>query len=64
VIHHNSSRRDMPFVPINCSAIPENLLETELFGHVRGAFTGAVRPRRGSSKRPTAARSSSTRSVK
>jgi DNA-binding NtrC family response regulator len=47
VIHHNSSRRDMPFVPINCSAIPENLLETELFGHVRGAFTGAVSTKKG-----------------
>ena len=47
VIHHNSSRRDMPFVPINCSAIPENLLETELFGHLRGAFTGAVSSKKG-----------------
>ena len=47
VIHHNSSRRDMPFVPINCSAIPEALLETELFGHVRGAFTGAVASKKG-----------------
>ncbi len=47
VIHHNGSRRDMPFVPINCSAIPENLLETELFGHVRGAFTGAVASKKG-----------------
>jgi len=47
VIHHNSRRRDMPFVPINCSAIPENLLETELFGHVRGAFTGAVANKKG-----------------
>jgi DNA-binding NtrC family response regulator len=47
VIHHNSGRRDMPFVPINCSAIPENLLETELFGHVRGAFTGAVASKKG-----------------
>jgi transcriptional regulator with PAS, ATPase and Fis domain len=37
----------MPFVPINCSAIPENLLETELFGHVRGAFTGAVATKKG-----------------
>jgi DNA-binding NtrC family response regulator len=36
VIHHNSSRRDMPFVPINCSAIPESLLETELFGPAPG----------------------------
>ncbi len=47
VIHHNSARRDMPFVPINCSAIPENLLETEMFGHVRGAFTGAVATKKG-----------------
>jgi DNA-binding NtrC family response regulator len=47
VIHHNSSRSGMPFVPINCSAIPENLLETELFGHVRGAFTGAVATKKG-----------------
>ncbi|HUJ18538.1 MAG TPA: sigma-54 dependent transcriptional regulator [Nitrospirota bacterium] len=47
IIHHNSPRRDMPFVPINCSAIPENLLETELFGHVRGAFTGAVASKKG-----------------
>jgi DNA-binding NtrC family response regulator len=47
VIHHNSGRREMPFVPINCSAIPENLLETELFGHVRGAFTGAVASKKG-----------------
>jgi DNA-binding NtrC family response regulator len=47
VIHHNGSRCDMPFVPINCSAIPENLLETELFGHVRGAFTGAVASKKG-----------------
>jgi transcriptional regulator with PAS, ATPase and Fis domain len=47
VIHHNSSRRNMPFVPINCSAIPETLLETELFGHVRGAFTGAIATKKG-----------------
>jgi DNA-binding NtrC family response regulator len=47
VIHHNSTRRAMPFVPINCSAIPENLLETELFGHVRGAFTGAIATKKG-----------------
>lgn len=46
-IHHSSSRRDKPFVPINCSAIPENLLESELFGYTKGAFTGAVSPKRG-----------------
>lgn len=47
VVHNNSGRRDMPFIPINCSAIPESLLESELFGHVRGAFTGAIASKKG-----------------
>ena len=47
VIHNNSMRRDMPFIPINCSAIPENLLESELFGHLKGAFTGAIAAKKG-----------------
>jgi two-component system response regulator AtoC len=46
-IHFNSARKNGPFVAINCSAIPENLLESELFGHVRGAFTGAVETQKG-----------------
>ncbi|MFW6147560.1 MAG: sigma-54-dependent transcriptional regulator [Thermodesulfobacteriota bacterium] len=46
-IHHNSTRRDKPFVPINCSALPESLLESELFGHEKGSFTGAVAKKKG-----------------
>jgi DNA-binding NtrC family response regulator len=43
VTHQNSVRRDKPFIPVNCGAISEGLLESELFGHVKGAFTGAIK---------------------
>jgi len=46
-IHYNGSQKNGPFLSINCSALPESLLESELFGHVRGSFTGAVRDRKG-----------------
>lgn len=46
-LHYNSHRRNMPFVPVNCGAIPRELLESELFGHEKGAFTGAVTARAG-----------------
>jgi DNA-binding NtrC family response regulator len=47
VIHHRSGQREMPLIKVNCAAIPETLLESELFGHVRGAFTGATMSKRG-----------------
>ena len=46
-LHYYSSRRDNPFVPVNCGAIPADLLESELFGHEKGAFTGAISARQG-----------------
>jgi DNA-binding NtrC family response regulator len=46
-IHYHSAQREMPLIKVNCAAIPENLLESELFGHVRGAFTGAATSKKG-----------------
>ncbi len=46
-IHENSNRKDEAFIPINCGALPENLLESELFGHMKGAFTGAHQNKKG-----------------
>ncbi len=46
-VHYNSDRRAAPFVPVNCTAIPDSLVESELFGHVKGAFTGAKESRAG-----------------
>ena len=46
-LHYSGARKERPFLPINCTAIPEGLLESELFGHVRGAFTGATATKRG-----------------
>ncbi|MBN1129226.1 MAG: sigma 54-interacting transcriptional regulator, partial [Chitinispirillaceae bacterium] len=46
-IHNESTRRDRLFVPVNCGALPEGIIESELFGHVKGAFTGAIRDKKG-----------------
>ncbi len=47
LIHRGSTRKDRPFIPVNCAAVPESLIESELFGHEKGAFTDAVAQRRG-----------------
>ena len=47
IVHENSPRKDLPFIPVNCAALTETLLESELFGHEKGAFTGAVARKRG-----------------
>ena len=62
-LHDYGKRRAGPFVAINMAAIPRELIESELFGHERGAFTGATTRSRAASSRPTAARCSSTRSA-
>ena len=46
-IHQNSYRKDKPFIKINCAALPDSLLESELFGHEKGAFTGAISKKMG-----------------
>ncbi len=46
-IHYNSMRSDKPFIKVNCAALPETIIESELFGHEKGAFTGAVASRKG-----------------
>jgi DNA-binding NtrC family response regulator len=63
-VHELSGRADGQFLSINCGALPEGLLESELFGHVKGSFTGAVKDKTGSSRRRPAAPSSSTRSAR
>ena len=63
IIHANSRRRQKPFVKVNAGAIPDELLESELFGAEPGAFTGATSCASAASRRRTAARCSSTRSA-
>jgi transcriptional regulator of acetoin/glycerol metabolism len=63
LIHRMSERNGRPMLAANCASIPKELAESHLFGHVRGAFTGAVADRKGMFEEPTAVRCSSTRSV-
>lgn len=63
-LHDLSARRDGPFVPVNCGAIPPDIAESQLFGHEKGSFTGAIAQRKVSSKPRAAARCCSTRSRK
>ena len=63
MIHHASPRRHRPFVAVSCALFSENLIETELFGHERGAFTGAIREKAAASSSRRAGRSSSTTST-
>ena len=58
VVHESSSRASGPFIALNCAAIPETLIESTLFGHVKGSFTGANAHQRATSKRPMGERSS------
>ena len=46
-IHYNSTRQNGPFIKVNCAALPENLIESELFGHEKGSFTNAINSRKG-----------------
>jgi transcriptional regulator with PAS, ATPase and Fis domain len=62
-IHYASDRANGRFVCVNCAALPDALLETEIFGHEKGAFTGAVYSRKGNSSRRKAGRFSSTKSA-